>query len=95
MNKIEEQIFNRTTRSDKIILWTRYAYNIFCMFKETEDEVNNLCDEINQINTYITFTSEIEVNNKINFLDMAIGKRKRQLEIEVHRNRHTQTQRST
>lgn len=59
---------------DKIKYYKRYVDDCFLLFNGSTSEVQNMLNSINNINSNINFTIEIEVNNRINYLDLWIGK---------------------
>lgn len=55
------------------VYWFRYVDDILVCFKGTERQLKSLHNYINTIHLNITFTTEIEVNKTINFLDLTIS----------------------
>ena len=70
LQSIETQIFNQ--KQDDIFIWKRYVDDILAIIPKKN--VNTFLDYINSLNFNIQFTTEIEENNSIPFLDTQISK---------------------
>ena len=57
---------------NKIVSYTRYVDDTFIIFNGTIRQINNLKNYLNNINKNIQFTLEVEIENKLNFLDLTI-----------------------
>ena len=71
MEEIEESAINSSSVPPKI--WKRYVDDSFCIIKK--DNVPAFHDTLNSIDANISFTIEIESDNKISFLDTLVTRR--------------------
>ena len=71
MEEIEESAINSSFVPPKI--WKRYVDESFCIIKK--DNVPAFHDTLNSIDANISFTIEIESDNKISFLDTLVTRR--------------------
>ena len=69
LNKFEEKYINE--KFHDIIFYYRYVDDIFILIKDSMN-VNFFVSKINNFDSNLKFTFEIENNNKINFLDILI-----------------------
>ncbi len=58
----------------KFIFWKRYVDGILALFTGTTRQLDIFFNFINSIHKNISFTRELEIDNKINFLDLTISK---------------------
>ena len=65
MSDLENKVFNTINKPN---IYLRYADDIFLLTNST-DEIN-IIQEIFQNNSVLNFTQEININNKISFLDV-------------------------
>ena len=72
MQSIEEQAL--PTYKQTVPLWLRYVDDTFTAVHK--DEINTFHEHLNRQNGDIQFTSEVEENNKIPFLDCLISRHK-------------------
>ena len=70
LQSLKTQIFSQ--KQDEICIWKRYVDDVLAMIPK--DNVNTFLDYINSFNVNIQFTTEIEENNSIPFLDLQISK---------------------
>lgn len=61
--------------------WTRYVDDVFAIVKKCE--TNNILDLLNQQSESIKFTIELELKNKISFLDLLLTNINKKIEISV------------
>ena len=64
---------------------TRYVDDIFIIYNGTIRQIESFKNYINKLNKKIQFTSEIESDNSINFLDIKIKKNNDKLKFSVYR----------
>ena len=72
MEFVEKEILSRCDPDIKPVMWVRYVDDIFILFKGNEDQLNRLVDFANSILPSIEFTTEIEVDFKLAFLDVLV-----------------------
>jgi len=70
LERLENQIILGNPKSIKA--WRRYVDDIYCIVKT--DDIDNILSQLNSAHPNIKFTTEIENNNDINFLDISIHK---------------------
>ena len=63
--------------------WKRFVDDSFSIIKKTV--INSFLNSLNNIDTYISFTFEIEQDSKISFLDTLITRQGNDLKIDVFR----------
>ena len=68
MNIISNKLYK-----NKIIFYCRYVDDTFMIFNGTNRQIQNLNSHINSIDHKIKFTSEIEEENQLNFLDLTLS----------------------
>lgn len=73
MEEIEKTIFE-SPLSQKIFFWYRYVDDILICYSGNIQEIQETLTFINNIHPNISFTSEVEQNNQINFLDLTISR---------------------
>ena len=81
MEEIEESAINSSSVPPKI--WKRYVDDSFCIIKK--DNVPAFHDTLNSIDANISFTIEIESDNKISFLDTLVTRRNGTIAVDVYR----------
>ena len=69
MSNLEKKL-NRFS-SNKPILWIRYVDDIFCIFTDQQN-IDSFFGRINKWHTNITFTKEVEIAEKLAFLDVLV-----------------------
>lgn len=69
---LEEKVLNDI--KTPVIFFKRYVDD--CLIAIPEDKIDEVLDAFNKFHPKIQFTSEIETNNKINFLDMTLIRQK-------------------
>lgn len=85
MDRIDKQILANQTFKNQIIFYKRYVDDIFCLFEGNDVELNLLKDFINSLHVKIKFTTEIEQNNKLNFLNLSITNTNNYFTFEIFR----------
>ena len=73
MRALEKKFLDDCPSHYKPIIYRRFVYDAFCLFKN-EEHVNLFLDHINSNNNSIKFTVEKEDNNSLPFLDVLIHK---------------------
>ena len=81
MQNMEEQAL--ATYSETLPLWLRYVDNTITAVHE--NKINNFHEHLNEQNTNIQFTKEIEENGKIPFLDCLVTRKNNTLRTTVYR----------
>ena len=72
MEFVEKEILSRCDPEIKPVMWVRYVDDIFILFKGNGDQLRRLVDFTNSILPSIKFTTEIEVDFKLAFLDVLV-----------------------
>ncbi|XP_064121748.1 uncharacterized protein LOC135226235 [Macrobrachium nipponense] len=72
MEFVEKEILNRCDEETKPVLWARYVDDIFIIFKGTDEKLKKLVEIANSILPSIKFTTEVEVDSKLPFLDVLV-----------------------
>ena len=72
MEFVENEILSRCEDSFKPIAWIRYVDDIFIIFKGNQQELDKLLALANSILPSIKFTIELEIDNKLPFLDVLV-----------------------
>lgn len=92
MDNIENIIYQNNNFSKQFLYWHRYVDDILVCFLGTNRQLNTVLEYINKIHPNITFTSELEINNSINFLDLTITKINNKHDFSIyHKPSHTDT----
>ena len=81
MQKMEEQAL--ATYSETLPLWLRYVY--YTITAVHENKIDESHEHLNEQNTNIQFTKEIEENGKIPFLDSLVTRKNNALRTTVYR----------
>ena len=81
MEEIEESAINSSSVPPKI--WKRYVDDSFCIIKK--GNVPAFHDTLNSVDANISFTIEIESDNKISFLDTLVTRRNGTIAVDVYR----------
>jgi hypothetical protein len=74
----------------QIIRYFRYVDDILIIYNQNKTNIEETLTEFNKQTTSIKFTIEKEQQNSINFLDLSIHRKKKQLEFGIYR-KPTQT----
>ncbi|MGL5072033.1 MAG: hypothetical protein ACRC61_12320, partial [Aeromonas salmonicida] len=56
-------------------IWWRYVDDVFAIWPHGTEKLNNFLDHLNNRNNSIKFTMEVEVNNRLPFLDVLLHKK--------------------
>ncbi|GFG33545.1 hypothetical protein Cfor_01032 [Coptotermes formosanus] len=65
--------------------YLRYVDDILITYNKSETDVNLLLKNFKNIHPKLTFTSELEIDNKLNFLDITIHKQNNSLQATIYR----------
>ena len=76
----------------KVIRWSRYVDDLFGVFNRNLEELLDFQKYLNLLHPNIKFTLEIEKDNCINFLDLAIIKHNNKLHFNIYRKPTTTNQ---
>lgn len=82
---IENIIHSNTTYKENIICWYRYVDDIFCIWDNSNKNLDKFEKHINSIHKNIKFTTETETNNKINYLNLTIHRTNNKLQFSIYR----------
>ena len=69
--------------SNDVLLWKRYVDDTICFIKLTS--INKVLETLNSYHTNIKFTTEIESENKISFLDVLLIRNNSLISTKVYR----------
>ena len=72
-------------KNHKIIGYFRYVDNILMVYKENKTSIHEVSEAFNDKSPTLQFTTEMEYNNKINFLDITIQKSQQNFLISIYR----------
>ena len=72
----------------KDIFWGRYIDDVISLWNYGENELRGFLDPLNTHNRNLQFTLEIEIANKISFLDVLIIRSLDKLNFAIYRKRH-------
>ena len=81
MEEIEERAIANTANPPKV--WHRYVDDVLSVMKK--DAISTFHDELNSIDTHISFTIEYETNGQIAFLDTLISRNSGSITTDVYR----------
>ena len=79
-----EQIISNSSFFKKVTSWSRYVDDVFGLFNGNLEELLDFQKYLNSLHPNIKFTLEIEKNNCINFLDLAIIKHNNKLHFNIY-----------
>lgn len=86
LNEYENKhIFDNNPYHKNIIFYSRYVDDTFLIYKGTCRQIDNFRIFLNNINSHIQFTHEIETNESINYLDLTIKKQDNCLKYSIYR----------
>lgn len=85
MNDLESKFFNNDTMKDKIPFWNRYVDDTLAIINIDNTTTDEVEDIINLLHPNIKFTSELEENNEINFLDVTVKRNNSNLTFNIFR----------
>ena len=83
-------IINNKIYSPFIKAYYRYVDDTFILFRGSNRQAENLVKYLNKINKNIQFTLEIQINNKLNFLDLTVSIINNKFDFSIYR-KPTQT----
>ena len=87
LNNFENSfILTDNKHKNNIIFYGRYVDDTFLIYKDTQRQINNLHNHLNNINNKMQFTLESEDNGKLNFLDLTVTKdNNKKLQTNIYR----------
>uniref|UniRef100_A0A8D8YVM4 Reverse transcriptase domain-containing protein n=2 Tax=Cacopsylla melanoneura TaxID=428564 RepID=A0A8D8YVM4_9HEMI len=86
MEQMEEKILGLEDPLIATILhWFRYVDDIFVVTTATTRQIDKLLNLINSIHSNLKFTVELEVDNRLNFLDLSVTRLGSSLEFDIYR----------
>jgi hypothetical protein len=71
--------------TSKIVGYFRYVDDILILYNENQTNIGTVLNQFNEATPGLSFTLELEQNNKLNFLDLTINRDPDGLEIEIYR----------
>ena len=83
-------ILNNNIYCTYIKAYYRYVDDTFILFSGSNRQAQNFVNYLNKINKHIQFTLEIQINNKLNFLDLTVSIIKNKFDFNIDR-KPTQT----
>jgi hypothetical protein len=87
---IEHKQIYQTLIKQQIITYFRYVDDILMIYYQRETNIEHTLDKINKLQPFIKFTTEKELHKSINFLDLTINRKDRNLQFAIYR-KPTQT----
>ena len=86
LNNLEvEYISQNTLFRTHILEWRRYVDDVFVIFKGSIADIDRFVGFLNTIHPNISFTSEVEHNHTLPFLDLNISNLNNCLSFEIYR----------
>jgi len=76
MDNLENKLFSSSSPwVTSIKFWCRYVDDVFCILSGNIDDIYHVLDLLNGLHPNIHFTHEIEVDHRLNFLDITVSRR--------------------
>lgn len=93
INDLENKFFNKNKHlQQNIVYYKRYVDDILFLFKGTESDIINFANSFNTMHPKIKFTTELEQNCSINYLDLTITRKNDKHHFGIYRKpTHTDT----
>ena len=79
----ETEIIEPEITSGKILHYSRYVDDIFCILRK--EEKNNLLEKLNNFDTELYFTMNTMINSKLTFLDTSVVLNNNKIHLEMFR----------
>lgn len=87
-----EKVIKSHPLFQQCVFWHRYVDDILVCFKGTDRQFKNFENLLNSLHPNIKFSTEIETNTSINFLDLTITRLSNKLDFSIYRKpSHTDT----
>ena len=84
MEKLENDVLS-DENVPKPILWRRYVDDTFCLWDQSDDDLNLFLSKLNNYHKDIKFTVEKECNKSLPFLDVMCKRNVSNIETSVYR----------
>jgi hypothetical protein len=81
----EENLLKNILDNSNIIYYNRYVDDILIIYDHSKTNNNEIEHYINNIHPELIFTATDELNNSINFLDLKITRKQKELDINIYR----------
>jgi len=74
LQHVQHSHLPRLTKKHKLISYFRYVDDILLVYDSSHTDIISILNDFNSIHPNLTFTDELEQDNKLNFLDITIHK---------------------
>jgi hypothetical protein len=85
LQHIEHSHLPRLTKKHRLVNYFRYVDDILVIYDSSTTDIMSILNDFNSIHPNLTFTDELEQDNKLNFLDITIHKTPPGIKISVFR----------
>jgi len=85
LQRIDKDFIKQWLDSQKIKYYRRYIDDIIIIYDKDKTKGEHILQNINNIDTNLTFKLTSEYNNSINFLDLTIHREQNMMELGIHR----------
>lgn len=85
MFELEKSILSSALAKKHVTFWHRYVDDVLIAFDGTSRQFDLFLEHVNSFHPKIKFTHEMEVNNKISYLDLTITRKDRELQFDIYR----------
>ncbi|XP_044752692.1 uncharacterized protein LOC123312368 isoform X1 [Coccinella septempunctata] len=85
MSKFEQNLSRTSLFLKHILKWYRYVDDVFAIFRGTHGQLMSFLDLLNSLHPSIKFTCELEVNDRLPFLDLIIERDNCSLNFDIFR----------
>jgi len=85
IQEIEETNVKHWLESKEIIYYKRYVDDIFILYNKSKTNEIQICNKINKINKHLQTKINTEKEEKIQFLDLTISRKKHNIFIDIYR----------
>ena len=75
----------RLTEKHRLVNYFRYVDDILLVYDSTHTDIKSILNDFNSIHPNLTFTDELEQDNKLNFLDITIHKTPAGIQFSIFR----------
>ena len=72
------------THRHRIIIYFRYADDIFLIFDPNHTNIQTILDDFNTLHPRLLFTADVDRDNTINYLDISIHRTPNNLKTSIH-----------
>jgi hypothetical protein len=86
MDNLERHLFSsKHPLTTNIWYWCRYVDDIFCVWTGSNRQLVNFLKMLNEIDTHIQFTMELEEGRALNYLDLTVKIVNQKFDFSIHR----------